>query len=460
MSPAEHTPGRTGTARRVDALRRTSRQLRAQWRTGGPRGLTAKLLQVASERLAPPRDDIGALADDLIVRRGPLVQRRRPGHGPLSIGWILEPPSAGSGGHTTMFRLVRGLEARGHSNVVHIRDRHCPGDVETSARVIAAHFPPMAAPVVDASTLDRDDGEHFDVLVATSWPTAYIARNARTDVPRAYLVQDFEPWFHPAGSAAALAEETYRFGFHGICAGRWLPGELASRYGMACDHFDLGVDTEVYRNRRRSDRRAVAFYARPCTPRRGFGLGMLALGLLAQRRPDIEIHLFGEDLRGMRHPFACTDHGTLTPAALDALFNECAAGLVLSFTNLSLLPQEMLASGCVPVVNDALHNRTMLDNPSVRYVAPTPDALADALAAAVDAPDRLARADRAAASVRGVDWHDAVDRVETALLGLTGREPASSTGAPFAGSPRTGPTPTVATPAGPTPAGPIPSEVP
>ncbi len=413
--------GPPGTARRAVALGRAGRQVRATWRTGGARALSAKLLRSAAERLAPPTDELGIAAADVAAPKRLWPSRTTPGDGPMSIGWVMGPPSAGSGGHTTLFRLVRGLEQRGHRNVIHIYDQYCPGDVATSRHVIEDHFEPMAARVTDAGELARLARPSYDVLVATSWPTAYVVRNAPIEAARAYAVQDFEPWFSPAGSAAVLAEATYGFGFHGICAGRWLSEKLEHDHAMACDHFDLGVDTDVYRNLERSPRRAVVFYARPGTPRRGFGLGILALSRLASRRADIDIHLFGSDLRGLRLPFRVTDHGVLTAPQINALFNRCAAGLVLSFTNLSLLPLEMLATGCLPVVNDAAHTRAVLDNPSVRYAAPTPDALADALEAAVDSTTRAADARRAAASVRGVVWDEAVVQVERALATLTGR---------------------------------------
>jgi glycosyltransferase involved in cell wall biosynthesis len=423
----QRSPGR-----RAVALGRATRRVRAEWRTGGARGLSARLLRTTADRLAPPADDLGIAAGDVTARapRRPAPTMR--GHGPMSIGWVMGPPSAGSGGHTTLFRLIRGLEASGHHNVVHIYDRHCPGDVATSRRVIDDHFGAMTARVTDSGELERWAHPSLDVLIATSWPTAYVVRNAPMDAARAYVVQDFEPWFHPAGSAAVLAEATYRFGFHGICAGRWLEEHLEREYAMACDHFDLGVDTATYAHRERASRRDIVFYARPHTPRRGFGLGVLALSRLAARRDDIGIHVFGEELGGLRLPFACTDHGVLTPAEIDALFNRCAAGLVLSFTNLSLLPLEMLATGCVPVVNDAAHTRAVLDNPSVRYAEPTPEALADALEAVVDSPTRVADARRAATSVEGRGWDEAVRRVERTLATITGRTTPTQTSRPLA----------------------------
>jgi len=140
---------------------------------------------------------------------------------------------------------------------------------------------------------------------------------------------------------------------------------------------------------------------------------MLCLDLFAARRPDVDIHLFGAPA-GTRLPFAATDHGLCTPEQLNDLYNRCVAGLVLSATNVSLVPHEMLAAGCIPVVNDAEHNRVVLDNDHIAYAPATPFELADALCALVDRPlgERGDAARAAAASVQGSSWDEAGAAVE------------------------------------------------
>ena len=64
----------------------------------------------------------------------------------------------------------------------------------------------------------------------------------------------------------------------------------------------------------------------------------------------------------------------------------------------------MLASGCVPVVNDAPDARADLASPAVAWAVPTPGGLADALSRVVGAADPVAQARAAAASVRRDDW--------------------------------------------------------
>src|SRR6202012_4909998 len=89
-------------------------------------------------------------------------------------------------------------------------------------------------------------------------------------------------------------------------------------------------------------------------------------------------------IEAKRLPFAATDHQLQTPEQLNALYNRCVAGLVLSATNVSLVPHEMLAAGCIPVVNDVEHNRIFLDNDHVAYAPATPFELAGKLCELVD----------------------------------------------------------------------------
>ena len=93
----------------------------------------------------------------------------------------------------------------------------------------------------------------------------------------------------------------------------------------------------------------MLFYARAVTPRRAVPLGLLALEELHRRRPDVDVVLFGES-RPIRTPFPHRTLGVLEPAELAQAYNAATAGLVLSMTNPSLIPTEMLACG-LPVVD-------------------------------------------------------------------------------------------------------------
>jgi O-antigen biosynthesis protein len=410
----------------IERVRQTRRLLRSE----GAGGVAARVAGRVANRIAPPGSEpLPVTRDDMLRAREiaaagwtlPPPLPVRPGE-PLTVAWMCAPPGPGSGGHTTMFRLIAGLESAGHRCVLYLRDKH-GWALDQHVERIRAWWPSVNAEIRDAAGGIED----AHAIFATAWETAYPVLASPARGTRFYLVQDFEPSFYPAGSEALLAEATYRFGFHGVTAGRWLALRLRRDYDMAADHFDFGRDLQYALDPALdpSRRTGVCLYSRPDTPRRAFQLAVLALDLFAERHPEVDIHLFGSS-PGTRLPFEATDHGLCTPEQLNALYNRCVAGLVLSATNVSLVPHEMLAAGCVPVVNDAEHNRIVLDNDHIAYAPATPFELADALCALVERPIsvRAAAATAASASVEGDSWDEAgavVERVVRRVVDETAR---------------------------------------
>lgn len=337
----------------------------------------------------------------------PPVPPQRPPGAPLTVGWVISPPSRGSGGHTTLFRFVSALEDAGHRCMLYVYDSR-NDDVRPYEPVIRTWWPDVRAEVRSA----RARLEPADAFVATSWLTAHVLATAG-DVAgrRFYLVQDYEPWFYARGAAQQLAEDTYRFGFEHITVGAMLAVELEKRFGVRSTVAEFGAALEDYRVERPGPRRGVVFFSRPGVARRGHDLGVLALEEFHRRRPEVPIHVFGSSAR---FPFPARVHGRLRPPQLNDLYNSCSAALALSFTNVSLVPHEMLAAGVVPVVNDFEGARAVLTNPEVVWALPTPGTLADALVRVVDTcgpgtPERVS------ASVGGAGWGSAEQSVVEAL---------------------------------------------
>jgi glycosyltransferase involved in cell wall biosynthesis len=260
-----------------------------------------------------------------------------------------------------------------------------------------------------------EGAEDCDALFATEWRTAYPVFNLTTRAKKFYFVQDFEPYFFPVSSESIFAENTYRFGFYGITAGRWLTEKLSTDYGMPCDYYDFGSDSDRYHFKNNGKRKQIFFYARPVTPRRGFELGVLALELFHQKHPEYEVHFAGWDVGEFRLSFPFVNHAVMKLSELDRLYNDCAAGLVISFTNMSLLPLELLSAGCIPVVNDAINNTLVSANPYISYTPSTPKAMADALCEVVERADQVEYARKAAASVQNLSWDDSGAKFETIL---------------------------------------------
>lgn len=387
----------------VRAVRSVVRVGRAQ----GASEVLRRAVRVLGDRVgawAPDDDfDPADIVDSSRVSRAvparPVPRSRR-----LRVGFVTTPPVVGSGGHTTMFRLVSALEEAGHECVLFLYDRF-HGDLESQTADLRRGWPWMRAEVRRAA----DGITGVDAAVASGWQTAHVLARATSPMHRLYLVQDYEPFFYPRGSTYALAEDTYRFGFHHVAVGEMV-GTHLRRLGVPVDVVPFGCDTGVYHLAQPpARRRGVVFYVRPGADRRGFALARLALTEFHRRCPDEPVHVYGEAGR-VDLPFPVVNHGRLTPAQLNDLYNGAVAGLALSFTNISLVVSEMLAAGLVPVVNDAPDSRAdVRPEAAVAWAAPTPSAIAERLVDLVGSTDED-RPVRVAASVVADEWRPARDR--------------------------------------------------
>lgn len=370
-------------------------------RADGPRVLAQRLTRYAYGRLDAASLDQPLLDDDISdsKRLNLAVPEQRPSRSePLRIGWVMTPPQAGSGGHTTLFRMVEAVERAGHRCDLFLYDRY-GGDVRGHERVIHDWWPNIRAGIHDAAA----GISGVDACVASSWDSAHVlARRGTSPMRRLYFVQDFEPYFYPRGSIYSLAEDSYRFGFRTIALGEMVGRLLRSEVGISPDVTEFGCDTSVYRPLPDRVRTGVVLYARPDVPRRGFWLARLALQLFHERHPNVDIHFYGAEVTGL--PFPATQHGRLTPIELNELYNSSIAGLAMSFTNISLVAEEMLAAGVIPIVNDSVHSRADLANDHVAWANPTPLSLAEQLSAVVTSGDRSAAAREASESVRQFGW--------------------------------------------------------
>jgi glycosyltransferase involved in cell wall biosynthesis len=318
---------------------------------------------------------------------------------PYTINWVMSPPSGG-GGHQNIFRFIEILDKQGHKNNVYIYSNYDDMTIAQARENVKAYCKAKNL------TFKRFKGSMVkaDALFATGWETAYVVFNEKTIARKFYFVQDFEPLFYPMGTDYVLAENTYKFGFHGITAGGWLDDKLSREYGMTCDHYDFGADPKNYRLTNTKTRKQIFFYARPVTERRGFDLGIMALELFHNKHPEYEIVLAGWDVSEWHVPFPYTNLKAMQISELSDVYNQSAAALVLSLTNMSLLPLELLATGTIPVVNEGPNNRLVSDNPYIKYTEASPQALADALGEVVSMKNLPAYAKKASESVASDGW--------------------------------------------------------
>jgi hypothetical protein len=324
--------------------------------------------------------------------------------GSLTFNWLMPPPGKGSGGHMTLYRFIKYLEDAGHTCRIYM---HNPGPfstVEAVKAIMGNAFPKVKA---EMAWLKQDeDMKPADGIFATSWETAYTVYNSKVKAKKMYFVQDFEPYFYPVGSFSVLAENTYRLGLRGITAGGWLANKLSQDYGMTTNSFDFGSDSETYNYENSSRRKEIIFYARPTTERRAFELGILTLDLFHRNHPEYTINFIGWDVSEFNIPFPHKNLGILDPAELNKLYNNSAASLVMSLTNMSLLPLELISSGCIPVVNKGDNNTMVSNNPYIAYAETNPIALAQALSNIVNLKDLPRYSKEASESVKTLSWDE------------------------------------------------------
>jgi glycosyltransferase involved in cell wall biosynthesis/GT2 family glycosyltransferase len=319
----------------------------------------------------------------------------------LRIAVVIPPFREGSGGHRTICTMVRELERLGHTCSIWLDDpigldRGTPDSVLRHR--IDDWFGPIAAPV----HYEYDHWRGADVVVATGWQTVYPVLGLDQVHARAYLVQDHEPEFYPTSVEGRLAAQTYREGLFVIAASPWLLDLVRTRYGADGTSFELGVDTSIYRPVPGIDTepRTVVFYSRSVTPRRATSLGWLALTELKRRMPDVRVIAFGDDKPSGEPPFVHDHAGIVRPHELAALYSLGTVGVVLSMTNYSLIPQEMMACGlpCVDLAGGCSEAIFGADGP-VELADFDPIAMADAV-------ERLLRDDgiRAQRAAAGLAW--------------------------------------------------------
>lgn len=332
------------------------------------------------------------------------------------VAWIMSTPGETSGGHQNIFRFMKYLQDSGSINKVYLYD-NLPAKTDLAKiKLMLSESPSYPKIDIEITHYDGKKGvdADTDAIFATGWETAYPSFNDSSKARRMYFVQDYEPYFSPVGTEHVLAENTYKFGFYGITAGGWLANKLKQDYGMSTRHFDFGAEKSTYHYTNKGQRKEVFFYARPVTTRRGFELGVMALDIFAQARPEYTITLAGWDVSNYELPFKYKNLSNLSIDKLNEVYNRCAAGLVISLTNMSLLPLELLASGVIPVVNDGPNNRMVSNNPYIEYSDPSPNELAMKLIKIVDRKDLSDYSKKASESVLGADWDKSGKRfVET-----------------------------------------------
>ena len=297
------------------------------------------------------------------------------------INWIIPELDVSSGGHMTIFRFISNLERLGFHNRIYLFNSK-KFKTDDEFRAFLEKYYDESLTTRDAEIYcSTDKIKYAQITMATGWQTAYFVRRCNNTKEKYYFVQDFEPWFAPMGTEYLLAENTYRFGFKAITAGDWLRDKLRDEYNMETSSFHFSYKKDVFKpSVKRDNKKRVFFYARPVTPRRAFDLGMLALMELYKKVPDIEVIFAGWDVSGYEIPFIHLNAGSIRMEELADCYSQCDLCLVMSTTNLSLMPYEVMASNSVVVSNYGPNNEWFLNDENAILTSYDPVEIADKMA--------------------------------------------------------------------------------
>ncbi len=353
----------------------------------------------------------------------------------MVVNWVIPDMGVGSGGHMTIFGTIGFLEKFGHKNRIYVFGGTKHGSSRKLKKFINDNFFNLEAEIFSTT----DNMKDSDAVVATSWQTAYPVKAVQNTRQKFYFVQDFEPWFYPMSSEYKMAENTYKFGFYGICAGPWLAKTVKENYDMGADYFDLAYNPKVYYPRERKasivlesrdefnsakkitlpeiKKPKIVCYARPVTPRRCFELTIQALRELDMRGLDFDLSFAGWDLSSYIIPFEYRNLRILTHEGLANLYSWADLGVVFSPTNYSLLPQEMMACK-LPILEmkSPTTEAIFKDGENITLAEPDPIVIADKLEWLINnLEERQKLAENAYEYVKQFSWEKSARKVEEIL---------------------------------------------
>lgn len=314
-----------------------------------------------------------------------------PNH--LNVAFLVPKPIEGGGGHRNIYRAVKFMAEYGHNVTVYHSDC-CDEPASVTKTKVSKWFYPMQENIRFVSYDGRID--NHDVCIACWWELAYeLKKNLdRVRFPF-YMVQDYEAAFYPMSSSYLMAENTYKMGFSHICSGRWCKEFLQTKYHAEAEYFTFPVDHKVYNMdaKRTKQNKNIVFFAKPEMPRRCYELGIRALAMVKEKRPDIEIILFGSN-KVSWIPCEVTMKGILpTISDLAELYRNADLGVVFSTTNPSLVPYEMMLCGC-PVVDVDMEQAIMKygnDEENVFLFDTVPEKMAEQIIGIIDDEELLHR---------------------------------------------------------------------
>ena len=309
----------------------------------------------------------------------------REDDGKKRIAWVIPHPGKGSGGHRTIIQNVNSLIRAGFECDIFVEEN----GIDTSETVkakINEWYEPCSAEVFVGFHIQKN----YDLMFATGWQTIDFVKKLPAK-KKAYFVQDYEPWFFPMGDQYIITENSYRYGFTPITIGKWLSHKMQDEFQTPSRAFDFCADLNVYKPLEDVKKEnAICYVYQPEKPRRCDYIGLRALKIVKQLKPDVQIYLYGSLVEGTID-LECENLHIISLEQCNELYNKCKVGICMSASNPSRIPFEMMAAG-LPVVEMYKENNIYdMPDEGVLLAEPTPEAIANAIIYLLNHPEQCAQ---------------------------------------------------------------------
>jgi glycosyltransferase involved in cell wall biosynthesis len=130
----------------------------------------------------------------------------------------------------------------------------------------------------------------------------------------------------------------------------------------------------------------------------------------------MRVVLAGWDVSGYEIPFPCEHAGLVPIKLLPALYQRCDAALVLSCSNVSLLPLELMASGVPVISNRAPYTQWLLNDLNCKLADPNIQSLVEAVVEVLQSPaESLRLRQSGAAFAEATSWEQEATRMAKGL---------------------------------------------
>lgn len=272
----------------------------------------------------------------------------------------------------------------------------------------------LKAKLISKPTLDEKFIPDGDIIVATSWETAYfVSKYNKKKGEKFYLIQHYEIW---SGDKETV-DLSYKLGFHNIVISTWLKNVLEKKLGVKTEALILnGVNLDQFCPETvpkiHTELRILMPYR--SNEWKGVGDGLKAFEIVKKKYANARLVMFGTGKKGI--PEDVEYHRKITTNELVNLYRSCSIFMYPSHCEgFGLPPMEAMACGCAVVTTNvgAVPDYTIPGKTALVSLPKDPEALAYNIIRLIENEDERKRiAQDGYDYIKQFTWEKATDELE------------------------------------------------